>query len=117
MRFSPFGLFRRQEAFSRSAVRHVCQIDCELLLTDSMVSYEGRLIDISVGGAMFRPRLVYLMNRRHEPIELRIGSFAFAGEIVATIGAGFGIRFDKMIEEQTLLALLEQHSPPVSRAA
>ena len=49
MRFSPFGMFRRKEAFARSAVRHSCQIDCELILTDSMVSYEGRLIDISIG--------------------------------------------------------------------
>lgn len=110
-------LFKRKKAFSRSAVRHACQIDGELLLTDSMVSYDGRLIDISTGGAMFRPRRVYLMSRRNEPVELRLGAFTVAGEIVTTIGAGFGIRFDQEIEEQTLLALLARYADPARQAA
>ncbi|WP_298200472.1 PilZ domain-containing protein [Novosphingobium sp.] len=117
MRLSPFGLFRRKKAFSRAAVRHACQIDCELLLTDSMVSYDGRLIDISVGGAMFRPRLVYLMNRRSEPVELRLGTFVIAGEIMGTMSAGFGIRFEQEMDEQNLLALLARFTDPVQRAA
>ena len=117
MRFSPFGLFRRKQAFSRAAVRHACQIDCELVLTDSMVSYDGRLIDISIGGAMFRPRLAYLMNRRDEPVELRLGNVGLVGEIVTTNGAGFGIRFDTVMDEPTLLALLARYPDPVARAA
>lgn len=109
--------FRRQQAFSRSAVRHACQIDCELVLTDSMVSFDGRLIDISVGGAMFRPRLVYLMSRRNDPVELRIGNVTIVGEIMATNGAGFGIRFEKLLDEQSLLALLARFADPQPEAA
>lgn len=117
MSLSPFGLFRRKKAFSRAAVRHSCQIDCELLLTDSMVSYDGRLIDISVGGAMFRPRLVYLMNRRSEPVELRLGNVVIAGEIMGTMTAGFGIRFEKDLDEASLLDLVSRFADPAQRAA
>ncbi|MBC2667984.1 PilZ domain-containing protein [Novosphingobium piscinae] len=117
MSLSPFGLFRRKQAFSRSATRHSCQIDCELVLTDSMAAYDGRLIDISTGGAMFRPRLAYLMNRRNEPVELRLDGFSVLGEIVATVPAGFGIRFEHEIDEQSLLALLARHADPARRAA
>lgn len=117
MKLSPFGLFRRKKAFSRASVRHACQIDCEMLLTDSMVGFEGRLIDISIGGAMFRPRQVYLMSRRNEPIEIRLGSYVIAGEIATTISAGFGIRFDQEMDEQTLATLLANFSDPALRAA
>ena len=117
MRFSPFGMFRRKEVFARSAVRHSCQIDCELLLTDSMVSYEGRLIDISIGGAMFRPKLAYLMYRRNEPIALRLGTINIIGEIVATNGAGFGLRFEAPLDENALLAMLASYAMPEAQAA
>lgn len=97
---------RRQPAFARAAARHACQIDGEMLLTDSQVGYEGRVIDISVGGAMFRPRLAYLMRRRDVPVSLRLGSLAITGEIVATTPAGFGIRFAEPLEESRLAAVL-----------
>lgn len=117
MKLSPFGLFRRKKGFSRAAVRHACRIDCEMLLTDSMVGFEGRLIDISVGGAMFRPRQVYLMSRRNEPVEIRLGSFVIAGDIVTTIPAGFGIRFEQEMDEQTLATLLANFNDHALRAA
>lgn len=81
---SPFSFLRRKRVFARSAVRHACQIDCELFLTDSEMSFDGRLTDISVGGAQFRPRLAYLMSRRNEPVELRVGSIAIRGELLTT---------------------------------
>lgn len=117
MRILPFRLFRRKQAFSRSATRHACQIDCELLLTDSMVSYDGRLIDISTGGAMFRPRLAYLMSRHDVPVALRVGSVSIPGEIVATNQAGFGIRFDALVDDATLQLVLHQSRPAEGMAA
>ena len=96
------SLIRRKPVFSRSAVRYACNIDGEILLTDSMVSYEGRLIDISAGGAMFRPKLCYLMYRRDVQVQLKIAGRTFPGVIAATNQAGFGIRFDKVIDDATL---------------
>ena len=93
---------RRQPAFVRAAQRHVCRIDGEVLLTDSQFGYEGRLIDISIGGAMFRPRLAYLMRRRDVPVSLSLGPVEIEGEIVATTPAGFGIRFTQPLDEARL---------------
>jgi len=95
-------LFRRKPVFSRSTVRYACQVDGEILLTDSMVGYEGRLIDISAGGAMFRPKLCYLMYRRDVPVQLQVGGRTFTGIIAATNQDGFGIRFDHPIDDATL---------------
>jgi len=117
MRLFPTGLFSRKQAFSRSATRHFCSIDCELVLTDSMVTYDGRLIDISTGGAMFRPRLAYLMSLRNVPVELRIGAVTIPGEIVGTNPAGFGIRFEIQYDEEVLLDLLAEYDRPVHKAA
>ena len=117
MRLFPTGLIRRKEAFARAATRHFCSIDCELVLTDSMVTYDGRLIDISIGGAMFRPRLAYLMNMRNIPVILRMGTVAIPGEIVGTNPAGFGIKFDTLFDEEVLLDLLAEYDRPARREA
>lgn len=108
--------FRRKPVFSRSAVRYDCAIDCELTLTDSMASYDGRLINISAGGAMFRPRLAYLMDRRDVPVALRLGGESIPGLIVTTNQAGFGIRFDRPINEAALRAFLASHGVGVEAA-
>lgn len=113
---SPFSFLRRKRVFARSAVRHACQIDCELFLTDSEMSFDGRLTDISVGGAQFRPRLAYLMSRRNEPVELRVGSIAIRGELLTTSGAGFGIRFDRVMDEKQLLESLIRAAEPAPAA-
>ena len=51
--------FRRKQVFARADARHDCRIDGEIVLTEKMASYEGRLINLSRGGAMFRPRLFF----------------------------------------------------------
>ena len=99
-------LFRRKQAFSRNAVRYACQIDCDLLLVDSEVSYHGRLIDISLGGAMFRPRLAYLLNRRDLPAQLKLGNLVIDAHVVNTTPAGFGLRFEQVLSEEMLQAII-----------
>lgn len=86
-------LFRRKRIFARQAVRHPCRIDGELLLLDSGVSYVGQLQNLSSGGAMFRPRLAYLLYRRDTPARLRLGAISIEGRIVSTTPAGFGLSF------------------------
>ena len=110
-------LFRRQPAFSRSAVRYACQIEAGLRLTDSDVAYEGRVINLSLGGAMFRPPFAYLMYRSATHIHLTIGDEVITGELVATTPQGFGLRFDKPLEEATLQRLLALGQLAVAKAA
>jgi hypothetical protein len=101
-----FNPFARKQVFARADARHACQIDGEIVLTEKMASYDGRLVNLSLGGAMFRPRLAYLMYRRGVAVMVQAGGVAISGEIVTTVPAGFGIRFESPLDEATLDALL-----------
>ncbi|WP_298172307.1 PilZ domain-containing protein [Novosphingobium sp.] len=105
--FNPFG---RRPVFSRADVRHACRIDGEIVLTEKMVSYEGRLINLSRGGAMFRPRLAYLMNRRGDAVLVQAAGLALVGEIVATTPQGFGVRFEQPLGDGELAHLLAHNA-------
>ena len=101
-----FNPFKRKPVFERAAARHSCQIDGEIVLTEKMASYEGRLVNLSLGGAMFRPRLVYLMYRRGVAVQIQVGGRAVSGEIVTTTPEGFGIRFDQPLDDAALAHML-----------
>ena len=117
MHFSLTRLFHRKPAFERSAVRHACQIDAELTLTDSEVSFDGRVINLSLGGAMFRPPLAHLMYRSATPIRLAVGDLVITGELVTTTPQGFGLRFDQPLSEAQLHRLLDEAEVRLPEAA
>ena len=98
--------FREKRSFSRMAERFGCQIEGSLLMIDRMLSFDGRITDFSAGGAMFRPKLAYLMDRRDVPVCLRVADTEVFGRIMRTTPAGFGVRFDEPLEEEELLTLL-----------
>ncbi|PSJ40694.1 hypothetical protein C7I55_10295 [Sphingomonas deserti] len=90
---------RRSRRIDRSFIRFSCALDSEMTLLDRVMSFEGRIIDISRGGALFRPKLAYIMRRSAVPVCIHWGSEELFGQIVATSPAGFSIRFDEPIEE------------------
>jgi hypothetical protein len=101
-----FHSLGRKPVFARANSRHACQVAGEIVLTDKMISYEGRLINLSLGGAMFRPRLAYLLNRRGVAVMVKACGLAIGGEIVTTTPEGFGVRFDQPLDEAALAHLL-----------
>jgi hypothetical protein len=107
MRFSVNTLFRRQpKGFTRAAARYSCQINGSMMMIDRMIAMEGRITDFSVGGALFRPRLAYLLARRDVPICLTMGEVEIFGRIVGTSPAGYGLRFDDNLTDDEVQALL-----------
>ncbi|AUW56716.1 hypothetical protein C1T17_00090 [Sphingobium sp. SCG-1] len=110
-------LFAPKQTFSRSAARYSCKIESTLIVIDRMASFEGRVIDLSSGGAMFRPRLAYLMDRRDVPICLTMGEFEVFGRIMSTSPKGFGLRFDEPIEEEEMTQILAFGDPAAAMAA
>ncbi len=92
-------LTRKPKPVARAAVRYACQIECALDILEPHLTYEGRLLDFSSGGAMFRPRLAYLMIRRDVPICLKVGNLELFGRIMNTVPLGFGLRFDEPLSE------------------
>ena len=117
MTMSIFRLFRRKPVFARSAVRHACRIEAALTLTDSGVVFDGRVINLSLGGAMFRPPLAHLMQRSVTPVSLAIGDLTIAGELEATTPQGFGIRFEHTISEAQVQTLLDEAEMGLRQAA
>ena len=100
MKFELLRLFRRgPKRINRSFVRYACELDSELTLLDRIMKFEGRIIDISRGGAMFRPKLAYIMRRSDVPICVTWGSEELFGHIVTTSRMGFSIRFEEEIDE------------------
>lgn len=107
MKFDIRGIFSKQKRdFSRQSERFGCQIEATLLMIDRMLSFDGRITDFSAGGAMFRPKLSYLMDRRDVPVVLHAAGQEIFGRIMRTTPAGFGLRFDEPLDEEQLLALL-----------
>ncbi|MEY2943892.1 MAG: hypothetical protein RLY97_1906 [Pseudomonadota bacterium] len=100
------SFFRRKPVFSRSAVRYSCQVDCDIDLTESEAHYQGRLIDISAGGAMVRPRLAYLLQRRDVPVMVQIRGEIIPAMIMATTPAGFGLRFNQLLSDAQMAQIL-----------
>jgi hypothetical protein len=95
-----FKIFaRKPEPVTRAAARYTCQIECTLTILEPHLAYEGRLLDFSSGGAMFRPRLAYLLDRKDVPVCLSIGDMELFGRIMGTSPLGFGLRFDEPLSE------------------
>ncbi len=105
-------LFFRKRVFARNAARHTCRIEGDLILVDSGVVYSGQVQNLSLGGAMFRPRLAYLLNRRGTPARLRIGDRTIEGSIVSTTPSGFGISFASALDEAALDHILAYDQTP-----
>jgi hypothetical protein len=112
MKLLPSWLHHRRPVFSRTTERYSCAIDGSLMMIDRIINFPGRVIDLSTGGALFRPRLTYLLNRRDVPICLTIGEHEMFGRIMATTPLGFGLSFDEPLEEEEFRAILAMSMVP-----
>lgn len=113
----PKFLKPKKTRLSRVYTRHECQIDTNLMLIDRMTSFEGRIIDISQGGVMFRPKLAYIMHRQDTPVCMQLGSEELFGHIIQTSSRGFSIRFDDPLDEEDVLDFLAQFDKSPKKAA
>lgn len=107
MKFNPLKFFHKEKRdFTRVSERFGCQIEASMMMIDRMLGYEGRVINFSAGGAMFRPKLAYLMDRRDIPVVLTVGGEEMFGRLMRTTSEGFGVKFDEPLSEEQLVAML-----------
>ena len=102
-------LLRRRPSFARAFQRHACEIDGTLVSLNRMAKIPGRLVDLGAGGALFRPRLRYLMDRKGEPASLTINGVEMIGTITGTSPRGYGLRFDEPIGDHAITCVLEKN--------
>lgn len=92
--------------FVRRHERHQCDMDVELLAGLRYVGMKGRLYDISLGGALFRPDTLYLMIRDGETAVLKIRHVEINARIVRTIPMGYSLQFGDDINDEILASVL-----------
>ena len=101
-------LLNRRPRFARAFTRHACEIDSTLVALNRMAKIPGRLLDIGAGGALFRPRFRYLMDRKGEPVSLTINGVEMVGTIIVTSPRGYGLRFEDPIGDHAIECVLEK---------
>lgn len=106
-------MFQRRPHFERKSARYACQIDAQLTIIDRGTTFDGRIIDLSAGGAMFRPPLSHIMHRKDVSVCLIVGDEPVMGQIVSTTPSGFGVRFDGPLDDETLATILEHDKSEV----
>lgn len=108
-RDSWFSRMRRKfknRNFRRAFERHSCCITSAIMLAPRMSCLNGRLLDISQGGGMFRPALSYLMNRRGAEGFLVVAEQKIPFHIVHTVASGYALQFDTLLTEEQLEFIL-----------
>lgn len=88
--------------FTRRYTRFPCHRDVSVVSRSRVVALQGRLIDMSQGGGLFRPPLRYLMERTGEEIILIVDGHEIKGKIVRTIPMGYSIQFDEEVDLRTV---------------
>jgi PilZ domain len=94
--------------FTRRHERHVCNMEVELYAGSRQVRLSGKLMDISLGGALFRPSTFYLMERSGEHAVLVVSEIEIEAEIVGTIPFGYSLRFEGELDESVLASVLAE---------
>lgn len=96
------GFLRKKEAFVRRHERYECCIVGEMEIVERFLALEGVILEVSQGGALFRPASTYLLDRVGEGVKLRLDGHAYAGTIMASRPVGYGIRLDQQIPAEVI---------------
>jgi PilZ domain len=94
--------FLKERHFKRAFERYQCSVDVIMLCAPRMTSLNGRMINISRGGGMFRPCLSYLMDRRGYEGFIVAANMRIPARIVRTLTCGYAIQFVNILSEEDL---------------
>ena len=94
--------FRKKPSFERRHVRHNCCIVAELTIIDRSITLPGVVLEVSMGGVLFRPASSFILDRRGEAVSVQFENLKRAGTIMNVRPVGYGIRLFQDIEEEAL---------------
>jgi hypothetical protein len=97
--------FKSNQGFTRAHQRYESCIIAELAFIDRGFSLEGALREISIGGGLFRPSSVYILERRMERVVLQFERLERPGTIMNTRPGGYGIKFDEAMDPADIEAI------------
>ena len=92
----------KPKTFSRRHQRYSCCIVGRLELPERGFSIDGSVMEISLGGALFRTSSTYMMDRRLEQVRVHFDKHCMRGQIMNIRPEGYGIRFFEPLAEEDL---------------
>jgi hypothetical protein len=94
-----FSLMRAHE-------RHSCCAVACLQIIERDIELEGLVLEVSLGGLMFREASRYIYDRRGAAIRVRVGGLDLAGMIVNVRAQGYGIKLSRLLDPYELDLIL-----------
>ena len=104
------GRLKRGGIRNRVYARFDCNIRAELVLPEKALSLDGVLTEISRGGIRFREASSWILDRRGQPVIVRLPWLDLPGTIVNVGSTGYGIRLDRLLREEALEAFLTRQA-------
>lgn len=98
-------LFQNKRGFTRAHQRFECCILGEIGFIDRGFNLQGAMREISVGGCLFRPSSVYILERKTERVLVSFERVERLGTIMNTRPQGYGIKFDEPMDLAELDAM------------
>jgi len=92
----------KPKTFSRRHQRYSCCIVGRLEFPDRGFSMDGSVMEISLGGALFRASSTYMMDRRLEQVRVHFDKHCMRGQIMNIRPEGYGIRFLEPLANEDL---------------
>ena len=106
------SVFGDRRGFSRRHERYACFILGRMEIEEIQASFEGAILELSLGGCSFRPASLFLLDRENEMVVVRTGGFSVRGQIRATRPESYGIKFTRdLTREEMDVALSESLQP------
>lgn len=94
--------FTKPKTFSREHQRYSCCIVGRIEFPDREFRVDGSVMEISLGGALFRSSSTYMIDRRLEQVRLYFDRHCVRGQIMNIRPEGYGIRFFEPLSEADL---------------
>ncbi|MFN0265354.1 PilZ domain-containing protein [Tepidamorphus sp. 3E244] len=97
----------KPKTFSRKHQRYSCCIVGRLEFPDRGFYIDGSVMEISLGGTLFRACSTYMIDRRLEQVRVHFDKHCMRGQIMNIRPEGYGIRFLDPLAEDDLLPLAD----------
>jgi hypothetical protein len=104
----PFKVRSKSNTFTRRHMRHECCIVGKIFLTTRDIPIDGVFLELSLGGMLFRPAAIYILDRTGEEITAQFAGILQTGRIVASRDTGYGVKLDKNLDDAMLQSLMER---------
>lgn len=107
-------LFRKPKtnAAMRRHKRHACCVIATLKIIERDIELEGLVMELSLGGALFRQASTYILFREGEDVILSLGGRSAPGVLVATRPTGYGVKLSEELPEDFVEEIVARFGMP-----